>query len=88
MVDNATGERIPIVLGAPQRSLLGPLLFILYTSEMLALVKNRLYAYADDSTLLTVVRELADRPAVAASLSREFTKIQERCDHWCFCASY
>ena len=49
--------------------MLGPLLFILYTSEMFELVKNRLYACADDSTLLAVVRKPADTPDVAASLN-------------------
>ena len=52
----------------PQGSVLGPLLFILYTSEMFELVENRLYVYADDSTLLAVVCKPADRPAVADSL--------------------
>ena len=36
---------------------------------MFELVENRLYANADYSTLLTVVRKPADRPAVAASLN-------------------
>ena len=36
-------------------SALGPLLFILNTSEMYELVVSRLYAYANDSTLLAVV---------------------------------
>ena len=57
--------------------MLGPVLFILYTSEMLELVENRLFAHADDSTLLAVVRKPADRPAVAASLNRELARIQE-----------
>ena len=35
---------------------------------MFELVENRLFAYADDSTLLAVVRKPADRPAVASSL--------------------
>ena len=56
VVDGATSEWIPIVSDVPQGSVLGPLLSILYTSEMLELVENRLYAYADDSTLLSVVR--------------------------------
>ena len=60
-----------------------PLLFILYTSEMFELMENRLYAYADDSTLLAVVRKPADRPAVAASLNRDMARIQEWCNHWC-----
>ena len=35
------------------------------------LVENRLFAYADDSTLLAVVRKPADRPAVAAAFNRD-----------------
>ena len=58
-------------------SVLGPLLFILYTSEMFELVENRLFAYADDSTLLAVVRKPADRPIVAASLIRDLARNQE-----------
>ena len=69
VVDGATSECIPIVSGVPQGSALGPLLFILYTSEMFELVENRLYAYADDSTLLAVIGNSADRPAIAASLN-------------------
>ena len=53
----------------PHRSVLGPILFILNTSEMFEQVQNRLFAYADDSTLLAVVRKPADRPAVAAFLT-------------------
>ena len=48
----------------------------MYTSEMFALVMNRLYAYADDTTLLAVVRKPADRPAFAASLNRGMARIQ------------
>ena len=60
-------EWIPRVSGVPQGSGLGLLLFIQYTSEMFELVENRLYAYADNSTLLAVVRKSADRAAVVAS---------------------
>ena len=38
---------------------------------MFELVENRQYAYADDSTLLSVVRKPADRPVVAVSLNRD-----------------
>ena len=69
MVDGATSEWIPIVSGVPQGSVLGLLLFIYYTSKMFQLVENRLYAYADESTLLAVVRKPADRPAVDESLN-------------------
>ena len=89
VVDGATSEWIPIVSGKlrnggpTQGSVLGPLLFILYTSETFEMMDNRLYAYADDSTLLTVVRKSADRPAVAASLNRDLAIIQEWCNHSC-----
>ena len=83
MVDAANSEWIPIVPGAKQGSVLGRLLFIPYTGEMLELVENRLVAYADDSTLLAVVRKPADIPTVAASLNRDLIRIQEWCNQWC-----
>ena len=55
VVDGVASEWIPIISGVPQESVLGRLLFIAYTSEMLELVDNRLFSYADDSTLLAVV---------------------------------
>ena len=78
-VDGAVSQWIPKISGMPQGSVLGPLLFIHYTREMFELVENRLFAYGDDSTLLAVVHEPADRPAVAASLNRVFARILEWC---------
>ena len=83
MVDGAVSEWIPIISGMPQGSVLGPLLFILYTSEMFELVENRLFTYADDFTLLAVVCEATDRPAAAASLNKNMARIQEWCNRWC-----
>ena len=83
VVDAATSEWIPIVLGVPQGNVLGPLLFILYISEICELLENRLYAHADDSTLVAVVCKPAHRSAVAASVNRDLARIQEWCNHWC-----
>ena len=83
VVVGATSEWIPIVSGVLQGTVLGPLLCILYTSKMFELVENRLYDYADDSTLLTVIRKTANTPAVAASLNRDLARIQEWCNHRC-----
>ena len=54
VVDGSASEWIPIISGMPQGSVLGPLLFILYTSKMFELFENRLFACADDSTLRAV----------------------------------
>ena len=76
VVDGATSEWIAIFSGKPQGSVFGPLVFILYTSEMFDLVENTLYAYADDSKLVAVVQKPTDRPVVAASLDRDVARIQ------------
>ena len=77
MVDGATSKWIPIVSGMPLESMLGPLLFILYTSKIFELVENSLYVYADDSRELAVVRKPADGPALATCLNRDLARIQE-----------
>ena len=74
VVDGAVSEWIPIISGVPQGSVLGPLLFIPYTSEMFELVENRLFAYSDNSTLLAIVLKPADR-RVAGALNRDLASI-------------
>ena len=86
MVDGATSEWIPIVSGVPQRSVLYWVLFcssFIPASELFEHVENMLYAHADNSTSVAVVRKPADRPAVASSLNRDLASIQELCNHWC-----
>ena len=78
MVDGAINKWIKIVSGVPQGSMLGPLQFILYNSEMFELLENRLYAYADDSALLVPIRRAAERPAVSV-LNRDWARIQYSC---------
>ena len=45
---------VDIVSEVPQGSVLGPLLFLLYTSELFSILENKLIGYADDSTLMAV----------------------------------
>ena len=55
MVDCCRSKLIDVVTGMPQGSVLGPLLFLLYTSELFPILENKLIGYGDDYTLMAVV---------------------------------
>ena len=65
----------------PQSSVLGPLLFLLYTSELFSILENKLIG-ADDSTLMAVVPSPGVRVAVAESLIRDLGRVSEWCYLW------
>ena len=55
MVDGCRSKLVNVVSGVPQGSVLGPLLFLLYTSELFSILENKLIGFADDSTYIAVV---------------------------------
>ena len=50
MVFNCRSKLVNVVSGVPKGSVLGPLLFLLYTSDRFFILENKLIGYADDST--------------------------------------
>ena len=80
MVDDCRSKLVNIVSGVPQVSVLCPLLFLLYTSELFSILENKLIGYAYDSTLMTVVPSHGVRVAVAESLIRDLGRVSEWCD--------
>ena len=78
MVDSCSSKLVNGVSGVPQVSVLGPLLFLLYTSEFFSILENKLIGYADDSTLIAVVPSQDLRVGVAESLSHDLVVIK-----WC-----
>ena len=55
MVIGCRSTLVDVVSGVPQGSVMGPLLFLLYTSELSSILENKLIGYADDSILMVVV---------------------------------
>ena len=66
----------------PQGSVLGLLLFLLFTSDLFSIWENKLIGYADDSTLMAVIPSLGVRFAVADSLIRDLGRVSEWYDLW------
>ena len=82
VVDGHDDEWRQVTSGVPQGSVLGPLLFILYTQDMWAGLENQLIAYADDATLIAVIPSPAERQLVSESLNRDLARINEWCKLW------
>ena len=75
MVDGCQSKLVDIVSGLPQGSVLGPLLFLLHTSELFSILENKLIGYADDFTLMAVVPTPGVRVTVAETLIRDIGKV-------------
>ena len=61
VVDGCPSKLVNVVSGMPQGSVLGPQFFLFYTAELFSIVENKLYGYADDSTLVAVVLSPGER---------------------------
>ena len=81
-VDGRFSQFRPVVSGVPQGSVLGPVLFILFTADMWNNLENKIISYADDTTLYADISFSSNRNAVAESLNRDLLKIQEWCTTW------
>ena len=77
MVDDCRSKLVNVVSGVPQGSVLFPLLFLLYTSELFKIEENKLNGYADDSTLMAVVPSPDVRVTVSKPLIRDLGRVSE-----------
>ena len=81
-IDGELSDVSNVISGVPQGSVLGPLLFIIYTSDMWSGLENKLIAYADDATLAACIDSPNLRSHVADSLNRDLTRINDWCKLW------
>ena len=80
VVDGCRSKLVNVVSAMPQGSVLGPLWFLLYTAELFSVVENKIYGYADDSTLVAVVPSPGERVAVSESMNRDLNKVSVCCN--------
>ena len=52
MVNGCQSKLVDVLSAVHQSSVFGPLLFLLYTSEIFYILENKLIGYADDSTVM------------------------------------
>ena len=79
-MDGRRSKLVNVVSGVPQGTILGPLLFLLYTAELFSVVENKLYGYADDSTLVVVVPSPGERVAVSESMNHDLNRVSVWCN--------
>ena len=80
VVNGCRRKLVNVVSGVPQGGVLGP--FLLNTAEFFSIVENKLYGYADDSTLEAVVQSPGERVAVSESMNRDLNRASEWFDLW------
>ena len=77
LVDGCRCKLVNVVSEVPQGSVLCPLLFLLYTSKLFFILENKLIGYADNSTLIAVVRSPDARVTAAEFLNPDLVRVNE-----------
>ena len=81
-VDGSFSQFSTVLSGVPQGSVLGPLMFIIFTADMWSNIESDMVSYADDTTLSVNINSTNDRLVKANMLCRDISRIKSWCDRW------
>ena len=81
-INGITSNAQSINAGVPQGSILGPLLFIIYIDDLTEKLKNKTILYADDSSVLSIIKDRKYRVIAAKSLNDDLLEIQRWTTKW------
>ncbi len=81
-VDNCCSDWYSVHSCVLQGSVLEPLLFTVYTSNLLQITSNSIYGYADDVTLVATVDSPKSHLDVSAALNEDLRHISDWCHTW------
>ena len=54
VIEGSASSWLPVEAGVPQGSILGPLLFLIYTNDIVDYIESEIFLYADDTSLLSI----------------------------------
>ena len=79
MINGFASDFKPVNAGVPQRSILGPLLFLIYINDIVRTLNCNVRLFADDTSLYVVV----ENPAAAANiLNDDLINVHNWADQW------
>ena len=82
MFDGDRSEDVKVIPFVPQGSVLGSLLYLLYTSDLPTNLENALMGFADYSTLLDEALKPRSRVPTASFLNSDLARISDWCEQW------
>ena len=78
-LDGKVIASVDVVSRVSQGSVLGPLLFTLYTSKLFYIVGNHIVGYMDNTTIYTVIPGLLSRLQVMKPVNQDLAAMNSWC---------